>query len=56
MSFTLPENMAIDRIETHGGQEYRIVEILNSDLLLVVKKDEFDAGVYPMQTYVIPGQ
>lgn len=56
MTFNLPENMVLDRVASYGGQEYRIVEILNSGLLLVVKKDEFDKGVYPMQTYVIPGQ
>lgn len=49
-------DMTLDRVTNYGGQDYKIVEVLESDLLLVVKKEEFDTGVFPIQTYVIPGQ
>lgn len=49
-------DLTLDRVVIYDGKEYKIVEILASDLLLVVKKDEFDKGVYPMETRVIPGE
>lgn len=54
--FILPECMHLDRQVSYKGIVYQIVEILNSEMLLVVIKDDFDNEVFPLQTYVIPGQ
>lgn len=55
-SFVLPENYSLDRQITYKGVVYQIVEILRSDMLLVVNKEEFDNKQFPLQTYIIPGE
>lgn len=52
----LATSYSIDRTIKYGTIDYKIVEILNSEMLLVVKKEEFDKKIFPLQTYVIPGQ
>lgn len=54
--FILPESMHLDRKVTYNGVVYQIVEVLNSNMLLVVSKEDFDKSLFPLQTYVIPGQ
>lgn len=56
VKFTIPEAMCIDRTIDYKECTYQIVEVLNSEMVLVVKKDEFDKGNFPLQTYIIPGQ
>lgn len=50
------EDMTLDRQVNYNGIEYQIVEILNSDMLLVVKKEDFNNKIFPLVTYIIPGQ
>ncbi|AIW03361.1 hypothetical protein CPT_Mater204 [Bacillus phage Mater] len=54
--FLLPENISIDREIEFCDDMYRIVEFLNSNMLLVVKKEDFDNQNFPIQTYIIPGE
>jgi len=49
-------DMSIERETEYLGTFYRVVEVLNSDMLLVVKKEDYDNKKYPLQTYVIPGE
>lgn len=35
------------------GVEYRVVQVLDNELLLVVKESDYQNGGYPLQTYVI---
>lgn len=44
----------IDRECEFQGISYRIVEVLDSNFLLVVKKIDFDNQQFPLQTYIIP--
>lgn len=46
----------LEREVEYLGEFFKVVEELNSDLLLVVKKEEHQKGVFPLQTYVIPSQ
>jgi hypothetical protein len=46
----------INRECVYNGIEYRIVSVLDSDLLLVVLKKNYDEGNYPLQTYIIPDE
>lgn len=46
----------IERTISYKGVDYQIIEVLRSETLLVVEKDKFDSGEYPMQTFIIPGQ
>lgn len=55
-NYILPENLHLDRKTNYKGTEYKIVEVLTSGMLLVVNKNEFDAGKFPLQTYVVPGE
>lgn len=56
MDFVLPESISLDRYTNYRGIDYKIVEVLNSEMLLVVKKEDFDKGIFPIQTYILPGQ
>ncbi len=46
----------VEREIGFNGVIYKIVDVLNSSTLLVVRKDDYDKGVFPLQTYVIPGE
>lgn len=35
---------------------YKVVDVLDSVTLLVVRKDDFEAKRFPLQTYIIPGR
>lgn len=48
-------SMTLDRQCIYKGIVYQIVEILNSDMLLVVPKEEFDKKEFPLTTMIIPG-
>ena len=49
-------DLTLDREITYNGIRYKIVEILRSDYLLVILKDDFDKGEFPLQTFLIPGE
>lgn len=53
-TLTLPENMPLDRQIVYKGTVYQVVDVLKSDLVLVVKKEDFDNKAFPLQTYVLP--
>lgn len=46
----------LDREVEYKGIQYKVVEVLNSDMFLVVKKEDYINEIYPIQTYIIPGQ
>lgn len=50
------EDMRLDRSINYNGIDFQIVEVLNSETLLVVKKEDFNSGQFPLQTYIIPGE
>lgn len=43
-----------NRSTEYKGIVYKVVSVLENDLLLVVKKDDFEKKVFPMQTFLIP--
>ncbi|MDH6373525.1 hypothetical protein M2444_005357 [Paenibacillus sp. PastF-3] len=47
---------ALDRTIDYGGIIYQVIEVLKSDMLLVVEKAVFDRREFPMPTFIIPGQ
>lgn len=48
--------MSLDLEITYKGVQYRIIEKLASETLLVIKKDDFDNNRFPVETYVIPDE
>jgi len=44
----------LDRQVTYAGVEYEVVNALDNDLLLVVRKDDLTDGKFPLQTYIVP--
>lgn len=50
------DDYVLNRECIYLGVEYKIVQVLGSDTLLVVKKEDFDKGSYPMQPLIIPGR
>ena len=46
----------VDKVSVYNGIEYRVVYILDNDLLLVVNKDDLEKGKYPLETLVIPDE
>lgn len=48
--------LTLERETTYKGIEYKIVEVLNSETLLVVQKDEYNSDSFPLQCYIIPGE
>lgn len=47
-------DLTIDRVVIYKNIEYQVVESLNSNHLLVIEKKEFETGIYPMNTCIIP--
>ncbi|MEK4565181.1 hypothetical protein MKX54_10955 [Alkalihalobacillus sp. FSL R5-0424] len=41
---------------SYEGVMYKVVEQLASDYSLVVKKEDMEAGKFPIQTYIIPAK
>ncbi|MEI2341622.1 hypothetical protein [Priestia megaterium] len=44
----------VDRTSEYQGIEYRVVEVLDNDLLLVVVKADLENGKFPLQTFIVP--
>lgn len=44
----------VDRVCAFNDVEYRVVKILDNNLLLVVNKEDLENQLYPLQTVVIP--
>jgi hypothetical protein len=55
MEFFDSDSWVLDRKITFNNIVYKIVAILNCEMLLVIKKEDFDLKKFPLQTYVIPG-
>lgn len=45
----------LDRQVVYKGVNYKILETLSSEMLLVVPKEEFDKGEFPLTPIIIPG-
>lgn len=56
MKWVIILDLTLDLECTYKGVEYKVVEVLRSDMLLVVRKDQFEKGEFPLQTYIIPEQ
>lgn len=46
----------LDRTIMYRDTVYQIIEVLSSNLLLVIDKATFDKGEFPLQPLVIPGK
>lgn len=44
----------ISRDSTYLDDKYKVIDVLDNDLLLVVLRSEFEKANFPLQTYVIP--
>jgi len=49
-------DLTLDRTIEYNGSVFRIVEILQSATLLVIKEEDYQNGKFPLQTYLIPGK
>lgn len=47
-------NYQLDLEYTYKDIHYRVVQVLDNDLLLVVEKKDLDDGKYPLETVIIP--
>jgi len=47
---------SLDREVDFQGKRYKVVAVLESEMLLVVEKEIFETKSFPMQTLVIPGE
>lgn len=46
----------LDREVSFQDKQYKVVAVLDRQLLLVVEKKLFDDGVFPIPTLIIPGE
>lgn len=46
----------LDRTMNFENVEYRIVDLLMSGLVLVVKEEDYKNNKFPLQTYIIPDE
>ncbi len=46
----------VDRECTYKSVDYKVISVLDNDLLLVVPKEDLANEKFPLQTYVIPEQ
>lgn len=44
----------VDRECTFKGITYKVIEVLDNNLLLVVNKADIDNNEFPLKTFVIP--
>lgn len=44
---------SLDRQCTVNGIEYEVVQVLDNDLLLIVERDKFLNGIFPLQTFIV---
>jgi hypothetical protein len=44
----------VNRSATYLDVDYKVLQVLDNDLLLVVTTSDFENGVFPLQTYVLP--
>lgn len=44
----------MSRVCVHQGIEYRVLDVLDNDLLLCVTKEDFDQKKFPLTTVVLP--
>lgn len=49
-------DLTLDRTVEYKGTIYKIVETLNSDMLLVITIEDYEKGIFPIPTYIVPGQ
>lgn len=47
-------NYQLDLEYTYKDIHYRVVQVLDNDLLLVVEKKDLDDEKYPLETVIIP--
>ncbi|MBT2603723.1 hypothetical protein J7E55_11920 [Bacillus sp. ISL-53] len=45
-----------DRVAVYQGIEYKVINVLDNDLLLVVSITDYDNQQYPLQTFIIPDE
>jgi hypothetical protein len=48
-------DFSLDRECVYLGVVYQIIEVLSSNMLLVVPKKEYDKGKFPLTPLIIPG-
>ena len=46
----------VDRTCEYNGEVYRVVSVLDNDLLLVVNQNDLDNKQFPLDTKIIPDQ
>lgn len=46
--------LELSRETAYKGVVYKVVQVLDNDLLLVVAKSDIEAEKYPLQTVIIP--
>lgn len=44
----------LSRSCTYGGIEYKVISVLENDLLLCVVKSDLEKGIFPLNTVIIP--
>ncbi|GAA4828146.1 hypothetical protein GCM10023310_01090 [Paenibacillus vulneris] len=48
--------LSLDRSCSYKGIEYKVVAVLENDLLLCVLREDYEKGNYPINTVIIPDE